>query len=187
MNNISNIKKLPSRDIYFFRQRLKNKIFQSILAYFNDLAKEQGLTKKDLATLLNKDPAQITRWFSGPKNWTLDTISDLLLAMDAEIKHDIVSLHDNEDQVTKLDSAKRAAFPCTRLTNATILEEVTTSGMTIPHQFESYTATGRQFLVAKGGALDAWFDSTQSLTTEQSRKTLGGLGNKLAVNSGLVQ
>ena len=91
-------KKIPSKDIFFFRQRFKNKIFQSVLSYFADLAKEKNLAKKDIANLLDKDPSQITRWFSGPNNWTLDTISDLLLAMDAELKHEIVPLHESRQQ-----------------------------------------------------------------------------------------
>ena len=95
-------KKIPSKDIFFFRQRFKNKIFQSVLSYFADLAKEKNLAKKDIANLLDKDPSQITRWFSGPNNWTLDTISDLLLAMDAELKHEIVSLHQNKQQKTDI-------------------------------------------------------------------------------------
>lgn len=116
MDNISNNKEISSREIFYFRQRLKNKIFQSVLAYFNDSAKNEGLTKKDIARLLDKDPAQITRWFSGPNNWTLDTISDLLLAMDAEIEHEIIPLHDNKYQFTTLNvvkenSAEQAAYP----------------------------------------------------------------------------
>ena len=84
--------KLPETEIYFFRQRLKNKIFQSTMSYFAEAASENSMTRKDIAFLLDKDPAQITRWFSGPDNWTLDTISDLLLAMGAEIKYEIVPL-----------------------------------------------------------------------------------------------
>jgi transcriptional regulator with XRE-family HTH domain len=91
-------KKLANRDVYFFRQRLKNKVFQSVLSYFSKLSKEEGLTKKDLATLLGKDPSQITRWFSGPNNWTLDTISDLLFAMDAEVNHQIIPIHKEKEQ-----------------------------------------------------------------------------------------
>ncbi len=97
-------KKIPSKNIFFFRQRLKNKIFQSTLAYFAGVAKERNLTKKDIANLLDKDPAQITRWFSGPNNWTLDTISDLLLAMDAELKHEIVPVHEIRQQSTNTNS-----------------------------------------------------------------------------------
>lgn len=39
---------------------------------------------------MDRDPAQITRWLSAPSNLQLDTISDLLLAMGAEMDHSIV-------------------------------------------------------------------------------------------------
>ncbi len=116
MQNTLSKEEIPLKDIYYFRQRFKNKIYQSTLAYFVEMAKERNLTKKDIARLLNKDPAQITRWFSGPNNWTLDTISDLLLSMDAELKYEIVSLHENTVQTTRNlitgeNSARARAIP----------------------------------------------------------------------------
>ncbi len=99
--------KIPAKDIFYFRQRLKNKIFESALAYFVGLAEEKNLTKKDIAKSLGKDPAQITRWFAGPNNWTLDTISDLLLAMDAELKCEIVSLHEISRQNQELSEKRQ--------------------------------------------------------------------------------
>ncbi len=44
-----------------------------------------GLTRSKLAKRLGKRPEQITRWLAAPGNLTLDTISDLLLTMNAEI------------------------------------------------------------------------------------------------------
>lgn len=106
MKNTSNRNKIPAKDIFYFRQRFKNKLFQSALAYFVGMAKEKSLTKKDIAKSLGKDPAQITRWFAGPNNWTLDTISDLLLAMDAELQYEIVSLYESSQQTTELAAIK---------------------------------------------------------------------------------
>ncbi len=104
---------VSKRDLYFFRQRLKNKIFQSVVAYFAKEAKAKKITKKDLAIALGKDPAQITRWLSGPNNWTLDTISDLLLALNAELHHEVVSLHEQknvkEENVAKIEPVIRTA------------------------------------------------------------------------------
>ena len=99
MENTLKTKQPTKRDYLYFRQRQKNKVFQSVIAYFAKVAEEQGLTKKELACLLEKDPSQITRWFKGPGNWELDTISDLLLAMNAEMDFKITSL--NNDQKTK--------------------------------------------------------------------------------------
>ena len=106
MKNTLDRKMIPAKNIYYFRQRFKNRIFQSALAYFVGLAKEKNLTKKDIANSLDKDPAQITRWFAGPNNWTLDTISDLLLAMDAELKYEIVSLYESSQQKTNTQAIR---------------------------------------------------------------------------------
>lgn len=100
MANTSSKNVVNPKDVYYFRQRQKNKVFQSVIAYFAKLAEHEGLTKKDLAERLQKDPAQITRWFSGPSNWTLDTISDLLLAMDAEMQYSITPFSKAKQDVT---------------------------------------------------------------------------------------
>lgn len=72
------------KEVAFYRQRLKNRIFTVIVKFFADEAARRGVTKKDIALYLDRDPAQITRWLSAPSNMTLDTISDLLLALEAE-------------------------------------------------------------------------------------------------------
>ena len=68
-------------DLYYFRQRNRNRIFAAVIARFTQLVETKGLTKREVAFRLGKEPSQITRWLSGPSNWTLDTFSDLLLAM----------------------------------------------------------------------------------------------------------
>ncbi len=83
MKDTSDTRAVSARNIYFFRQRQRNAVFQAVLAFFAEKAEKEGLTKRELARRLGKDPAQITRWFAGPGNWTLDTVSDLLLAMGA--------------------------------------------------------------------------------------------------------
>lgn len=93
MANTSN-EPLSERDIYYFRQRFQNRVFQAVVAYFADRAETLGVTKKQIAERLGKDPAQITRWLSGPGNLTLDTVSDLLLALDAEMSSDVVPFDD---------------------------------------------------------------------------------------------
>lgn len=72
------------REMFYFRQRFKNRTFNRLVAFFAKEAEERGITKKVIADRLGKDPAQITRWLSAPNNLTLDTISDLLFAMEAE-------------------------------------------------------------------------------------------------------
>lgn len=57
----------------------------------------QSIARKLLwisAAALEKDPAQITRWLSAPSNFELDTLSDILLALGAEMEHRIVAIEE---------------------------------------------------------------------------------------------
>lgn len=94
MANTSNSLALKPRDLGYYRQRQKNRVFAKIAQFFNDCAERNLINKKQLAEKLGKDPAQITRLLSGPSNVTLDTISDVLLAMEAEMDIEIVSFSD---------------------------------------------------------------------------------------------
>jgi len=91
MENTSETHLIPKRRISYFRQRQKNRVFHQIAKFFADEAERRGLNRRILAERLQKDPAQITRWLSTPSNLTLDTISDLLLALDAEMDTRIVT------------------------------------------------------------------------------------------------
>lgn len=82
--NTSEIDQLKPRDVYYYRQRYKNRVYGELLKHFVSEAEANGITKKDIATRLGRDPAQVTRWLKEPSNLTLETISDLLLALDAE-------------------------------------------------------------------------------------------------------
>lgn len=90
MENTSN-KALGTREVSYYRQRYKNRIFSEIVTFFARESERTGLTKRDLAARLQRDPGLITRWLSAPSNLTLETISDLLLAMGAEMDSRIVS------------------------------------------------------------------------------------------------
>lgn len=94
MANTSKRKPASRRDTAYFRQRQKNRIFTELVSFFAEEAERSGMTKKELAILLEKDPAQITRWLSAPSNFELDTLSDLLLALGAEMDHRIVRFAD---------------------------------------------------------------------------------------------
>ena len=95
MENISNkIESLPERDVFYFRKRQKNRVFTEIASFFADQAELTGITKRDIADRIRRDPAQITKWLNEPKNITLDTISDLLLSLGAEMDYRIVRFQD---------------------------------------------------------------------------------------------
>ncbi|MBL9011120.1 MAG: helix-turn-helix transcriptional regulator [Alphaproteobacteria bacterium] len=94
MENTSN-NELSIRDLNYYRQRYKNRVFTGLVEFFAKEAETLGVTKRDLAARLQRDPSQITRWLSSPSNLTLETISDLLFALGAEAEPPtIVSFRD---------------------------------------------------------------------------------------------
>jgi len=94
MVNIGRTEPIPEREIAYFRQRQKNSVLNHIATFFAEEAERNGITRKLIADKLQKDPSQITRWLSAPGNVTLDTISDILLALDAEMEHRVVRFRD---------------------------------------------------------------------------------------------
>ena len=72
------------RDISYYQQRHRNRVFSKIVTFISDQAQQQQLTQKDIADRIRKSPSVLSRILSSPSNLTLDTISDILLAVDAE-------------------------------------------------------------------------------------------------------
>jgi hypothetical protein len=81
---------ISTRDRAYYRRRQQNRIYGEIAALFAEEAEAGRMTKRKLAELLGKDPAQVTRLLSEPSNLEIDTISDYLLAMDAEMDSRVV-------------------------------------------------------------------------------------------------
>jgi hypothetical protein len=72
--------RIPLRTLEFFRSRLRTQLFDLVVSEYTKQARV-GFTKRDLARRVNRRPEQITRWLGTPSNWTLETVSDLLLAI----------------------------------------------------------------------------------------------------------
>lgn len=91
-------KPIPLGKLSYFRARLKNELYDAVITHFL----EKNISKAELARRLGKKPEQITRWLSSPGNWTLDTLSDLLLGMKCEPSISVVDLerHATETNVT---------------------------------------------------------------------------------------
>jgi hypothetical protein len=66
----------------YFQERFRNQLYNLIISEF---VKRQNadphFTQSSLARRIEKRPEQINRWLSSPGNWTIDTISDLLLGI----------------------------------------------------------------------------------------------------------
>jgi len=72
------------RDIAYYTQRYRNRVFAKLVSFISDQLEQNGLTQKDIAERLNRDPALISRWLSQPSNMNLDTVAMFALAFDAE-------------------------------------------------------------------------------------------------------
>jgi hypothetical protein len=58
---------------------------EEIFDYIVKAMIESGITKATLAKRLGKDPAQVTRILQAPANWTVDTLAELLFAIDGRM------------------------------------------------------------------------------------------------------
>jgi plasmid maintenance system antidote protein VapI len=101
-------KPIPIGKIEYFRARLRSRLHQLILEEF---LHHEDLTQKDLAHRIGKRADQVNRWLGAPGNWTLDTVSDLLIGMGAEVDFYVVELErklgeDNERQIAAMIRTK---------------------------------------------------------------------------------
>ena len=76
----TNINALSVAERSYFQDRLKNRLYDLIIELFMQ-READGFTKAELARVLDKRPEQVSRLLANPGNWTLDTISDLLLGI----------------------------------------------------------------------------------------------------------
>jgi transcriptional regulator with XRE-family HTH domain len=94
MADTSKLTPVSDRDVFYYRQRSKNRLFEALTSFFAGEAERRGISKRDIAECLRRDPASITRWLTTPSNLTLDTISDLLLSLGAEMDYFVAKFED---------------------------------------------------------------------------------------------
>ena len=79
----------------YFRARLTNKIHSLIVSEFSKQESLGVISRACLAKRVGKKPEQITRWIGSSGNWTIETLSDLLLGMGLEPSISLKKISDN--------------------------------------------------------------------------------------------
>ncbi len=77
-------KEIPTVMLAYFRGRFSNKLHELVLREFAAQERAGKTSRAKLARKIKRKPEQITRWLGSPGNWTIDTVSDLLLGMGME-------------------------------------------------------------------------------------------------------
>lgn len=75
---------VPDRE--YFRAQTQREAYNAIIERFAEISADHVAVRSQIASRLGKDRAQITRLLSEPSNITLDTLSDLLLAMGSQVE-----------------------------------------------------------------------------------------------------
>jgi len=119
-------------------QQKKTRRKMMLAARIADALKERGLKKKDLASLMNKHPSEITKWLSGTHNFTAETLWEIGDALGINL---ININEENEEQIIYIGGMNTSQIVDTEI-NFNSMHEYTRyltkvkSQQTIHHNYE---------------------------------------------------
>lgn len=84
LSDITEDDRIPAGTLAYFHSRTRNNIYDFIISKFLERERAGKLTRAQLARRIRKNPAVVSRLLGAPGNWTIETISDLLIGIAAE-------------------------------------------------------------------------------------------------------
>lgn len=81
LSEILNDEPIPIGKLAYFRERFRDRLYEMVVGEFLKRESSGEISRAGLARRIGKRPEQITRWLGAPGNWTLETVSDLVLAI----------------------------------------------------------------------------------------------------------
>ncbi len=105
--------KVPVGTFAYFRARLKQRVYNLVIREF----KKSGLSQADLARRLGMPAPQLNRILRGPGNLTLDSVSDVLFAINGgepglsteyplSARHETEHQHSNVQPIRQVNTIK---------------------------------------------------------------------------------
>lgn len=101
---MKNTTMIKETDKAYFRRLNRNMVADEIASLFRKKCQTENLSQTKLAEMLGMDRGRLSRILREPSNLQLDTISDLLLAMDSAFRFSVVP----QDESQTIDEFVRA-------------------------------------------------------------------------------
>ena len=106
LSNLLPGNKPPQFVVGYLVSALMEEVHEAILDEFLEQEEAKEISKSVLATRLDKDPALINRWLSGPSNLTLETVGTLLAGMGCELSVDVVRIKNTLQEISGAENAR---------------------------------------------------------------------------------
>lgn len=74
--------------------RLRDQVFDAVTALWRR-RKAEGLTQREIAERIGRDPAWVSRHLAAPGNWTLHAVGELIAGMQGEAEIKIAAREDD--------------------------------------------------------------------------------------------